>query len=68
MINNDILRRLRYTFSFPDKKLVDLFELGGLKVEINQMDSWMKKEEEDGFIYIKIIFVFIYSKIFNKKI
>lgn len=49
MINNDILRRVRYIFDFSDKKMVELFALADLKVEQIEIHGWLKKEDEEGF-------------------
>jgi uncharacterized protein YehS (DUF1456 family) len=50
MINNDTLRRLRYTFDFSDSKMVGILKLGGLSVTRAQVSGWLKKEEDEGFI------------------
>lgn len=47
MNNNDIIRRLRYTFSFNDLKMMELFELGNSKVERTQIINWLKKDEDE---------------------
>ncbi|MGX5173812.1 DUF1456 family protein [Aliikangiella sp. IMCC44653] len=49
MTNNDILRRLRYTFNFNDAKMADIFESGGLKVTPKQVIAWLKKDEDPLF-------------------
>ncbi len=50
MTNNDVLRRLRYTFNFNDKKMVALFALADLKVTREQISQWLKKEEDSDFV------------------
>ena len=47
--NNDILRRLRYTFDFTDSKMINLFGLGDLEVTRGQVSDWLKKEENPGY-------------------
>jgi uncharacterized protein YehS (DUF1456 family) len=47
--NNDILRRLRYTFNFNDKKMVELFASAGTKVTREQISQWLKKDDVDDF-------------------
>jgi len=47
--NNDILRQIRYIFDFSDVKLVSLFALAGLEVTREQVNSWLKKEDEPDF-------------------
>ncbi len=49
MMNNDILRRLRYTFDFDDSKMITLFALGGHQVTREQISDWLKKEEDPAF-------------------
>jgi len=47
--NNDILRRLRYTFDFSDSKMINLFGLGNLEVTRGQVSDWLKKEDNPGY-------------------
>jgi uncharacterized protein YehS (DUF1456 family) len=49
MTNNDILRRIRYTFSFDDTKMIAIFALGGLEVTRAEMSDWLKKEDDPDF-------------------
>lgn len=44
MNNNDILRRLRYTFDFSDAKMVEIFAHAEHLVTREQVMSWLKKE------------------------
>jgi uncharacterized protein YehS (DUF1456 family) len=46
MTNNDILRRLRYTFNYNDEKMVALFFLANHKVTREQICAWLKKEDD----------------------
>jgi uncharacterized protein YehS (DUF1456 family) len=46
MTNNDILRRIRYTFDYSDVKLIALFELAGHQVSREQISAWLKKDED----------------------
>ncbi|MGL1933245.1 MAG: DUF1456 family protein [Desulfotalea sp.] len=48
MINNDVLRRLRYAFDFSDKKVIKLFRMGGVIINLEQEQGFLKKEEEEG--------------------
>lgn len=50
MTNNDILRRLRYTFNFNDKKMVEIFALADFIVTREQVAQWLKKEDDEGYI------------------
>jgi len=50
LTNNDILRRLRYTFNFNDKKMIGLFGLADHVVTREQVSSWLKKEEDPDYV------------------
>jgi uncharacterized protein YehS (DUF1456 family) len=49
MNNNDILRRLRYTFEFGDSKMISVFGLGNLKVTREKISDWLKKEDDAAY-------------------
>ncbi|RAU49394.1 MULTISPECIES: DUF1456 family protein [unclassified Pseudomonas] len=49
MMNNDVLRSIRYTLDISDGKLADIIRLGGLETTKAQVIAYTKKEEEDGF-------------------
>ncbi|MCI5139550.1 MAG: DUF1456 family protein [Candidatus Electrothrix sp. AR1] len=49
MTNNDILRRIRYTFSFNDSRIIALFAAGGQQVTRGQISDWLKKEDDPAF-------------------
>ena len=49
MTNNDILRRIRYTFDFDDSKMMDLLSLEGHPVSREQMSDWLKKDDDPAF-------------------
>ena len=49
MDNNDILRRIRYTFNFNDSKMIELFALANHKVNRAEISDWLKKEDERTF-------------------
>ena len=46
MNNNDIIRRLRYTFDYNDEKMIEIFKLGNIEVTRAQVSDWLKKDEE----------------------
>lgn len=45
MNNNDILRRLRFTFNFEDSKVVEVFALGNMTITEDQVKPWLLKDE-----------------------
>jgi len=49
MNNNDILRRIRYTFDFDDSKMISIFDQASLKVTREQISDWLKKEENADY-------------------
>lgn len=51
MNNNDILRRLRYTFNLNDSKMIALFGLANHNVSREQVSAWLKKEDDPAFKY-----------------
>jgi len=49
MTNNDVLRRIRYTFNFDDSKMIAVFGLAGLEVTRAEISDWLKKEEDPDY-------------------
>ena len=49
MTNNDVLRRIRYTFDFSDSKMVAIFGAADLQVTKEQVNSWLKRDEDPEF-------------------
>lgn len=49
MINNDILRKIRYTFEFGDSKMIEIFGSAGLSVTRAQISDWLKKEDDPAY-------------------
>jgi len=49
MNNNDIIRRIRYTFNFSDSKMIELFGLAGFQVTRAQVSDWLKKDDDPEF-------------------
>lgn len=49
MTNNDVLRRIRYTFSFSDSKMIALFGLAEHQVTRGQISDWLKKEDDPAY-------------------
>ena len=46
MRNNDILRRLRYTFDLKDSQMMTLFALAGQSITWEQVNAWLKKDDD----------------------
>ncbi|MGL5393205.1 MAG: DUF1456 family protein [Shewanella sp.] len=49
MINNDILRRLRFVFDFSNAKMIKIFAKAGREVPVEEMINLLHKEEEEGY-------------------
>ncbi len=49
MTNNDILRRIRYTFNLSDSKMIALFALADYPVTRQQVSDWLKKDDDPAF-------------------
>ena len=69
MNNNDILRRLRYTFNFNDDKMIELFALADQEVTRSEISNWMKKDDDPDFkeLYDKELAVFLNGFIVDKR-
>jgi uncharacterized protein YehS (DUF1456 family) len=50
MLNNDVLRSLRYTLDVNDAQLAEIIRLSGKEVELETLDALLKKEDEEGFV------------------
>ncbi|MED5251483.1 MAG: DUF1456 family protein [Pseudomonadota bacterium] len=53
MTNNDIFRRIRYTFDLKDNTIVKIFALADVSVTREQVTAWLKKDEDDAFVTMK---------------
>jgi len=50
MTNNDILRRIRYTFNFSDDKMIALFKQAEANVTRGEISDWLKKDEDPAYV------------------
>ena len=50
MNNNDVLRRLRYTFDLKELAIVEIFSAADSSVSQTQVSAWLKKEEDAGYV------------------
>src|SRR3989344_5100416 len=50
MINNDVLRSVRYMLNVSEFKLVEIIQLGGGNISQATLNAYIKREEEPGFI------------------
>ena len=49
MINNDVLRRVRYALNLNDASMIDIFALGGYEITREELLKFLKKDNEDDF-------------------
>jgi uncharacterized protein YehS (DUF1456 family) len=49
MINNDIIRRLRYALSLNDSAMEEIFRLSGQALIPGELEGMLRKEDEEGF-------------------
>jgi uncharacterized protein YehS (DUF1456 family) len=49
MNNNDVLRRIRYTFDFEDSKMIAIFGGADCVVSREQVSNWLKKDDDADF-------------------
>jgi uncharacterized protein YehS (DUF1456 family) len=52
MLNNDILRRVRYALALNDKTMIDIFALSDTEISREQLLQWLKKDHEDDFVVL----------------
>lgn len=52
MTNNDVLRRIRYTFNLRDEKVIAIFSHVGFKVTEQQVKSWLMKDDDAEMVEI----------------
>lgn len=50
MINNDVLRSVRFMLKVDDAGLAAIIKLGGGSVTAAQLTSYLKREDEPGFV------------------
>lgn len=69
MHNSDILRRIRYAFNFDDKFMLDIFRLGGVKLNVETLINHLKKEEDVGYVPLgsKNLLAFLDGLILRKR-
>jgi uncharacterized protein YehS (DUF1456 family) len=49
MLNNDILRSLRYTLDLSEEQLAEVIALSGRQIDEQTLAAYLKKDDEDGF-------------------
>ena len=49
MTNNDVMRRIRYTFNFDDAKMMAIFANAGAEVTRAEISDWLKKDDDPDY-------------------
>jgi len=49
MINNDVMRSLRYILNVNDAKIAEITRLTGCEIPDSEAVAYLKKEDEEGF-------------------
>lgn len=49
MVNNDVLRSLRYTLNASDATMAEIAQLTGCEIPAAEMTAYLKKEDEEGY-------------------
>jgi uncharacterized protein YehS (DUF1456 family) len=52
MNNNDVLRKIRYTFDYKDSHMLKIFKHAAHEVSIEKLSNWLKKDEDEDFVGI----------------
>lgn len=50
MLNNDVLRSLRYTLDVSDAQIAEIIRLGGGAASPDEVEAVLKKDDEPGFV------------------
>ncbi len=50
MINNDVMRRVRYIFDFNDAKMVEIFAQADYPATVAQLHTWLRKDDDPALI------------------
>lgn len=49
MTNNDILRRIRYTFNFDDSKMIAILGSADYRASREEISDWLKREGDEDY-------------------
>lgn len=50
MINNDVLRRLRYALELKDQTMIEIFALSDVEINRDDLLPLLKKDNEEGYL------------------
>ena len=52
MINNDVMRRVRYILDFKDAQMLEVFAQAEYPATVQQLHGWLRKEDDPAFVAI----------------
>lgn len=71
MINNDVLRAIRYMLDLSDGKVVDIIHLADPSASIGKEDvqAFLKKDDEPGYVECsnKVLAIFLDGLVFHRR-
>ena len=67
MTNNDILRRIRYTFDLSDSQMIAIFSQADHEVTREEISDWLKKDDDPSFVDCSVTRMAIFLNGFIKK-
>ena len=69
MINNDVLRRVRYALALKDQTVIEIFALSDVKISREDLLNLLKKNNELGFVALdsKLLALFLDGLITYKR-
>ena len=50
MINNDVLRRVRYALDLNDQSMIEIFALSDVKISRDELLNQLKKDKQEGYV------------------
>lgn len=50
MVNNDIMRSVRFMLDISDIKIVEILKLANYHIEVKTIIGFLKKDDEDGYL------------------
>lgn len=55
MNNNDIMRRIRFTFDYSDSEMINIFALADFEVTRADVSDWLKRDDDLDFLELRDI-------------
>ena len=49
MLNNDVLRRVRYILDLSDKRMIEIFGFADFEVSREKVSNWLKKDDDSDY-------------------